>query len=62
MLGKVGMIVGVFFGFMFGFGGIGVVLLGYLVDLYGIVWVYGLCVFLLLVGVLMVLLLDVCEC
>ncbi|MGL1446743.1 hypothetical protein ACSTJA_23705, partial [Vibrio parahaemolyticus] len=33
--GKVGMIAGVFFGLMFGFGGIGAALLGHLADLYG---------------------------
>ncbi|WP_039790003.1 MFS transporter [Herbaspirillum huttiense] len=59
--GKVGMIAGVFFGLMFGFGGIGAALLGHLADLYGIAWVYGLCAFLPLAGVLTVLLPDVRE-
>ncbi|UIN23834.1 MFS transporter [Herbaspirillum frisingense] len=59
--GKVGMIAGVFFGLMFGFGGIGAALLGHLADLYGIAWVYGLCAFLPLAGLLTVLLPDVRE-
>jgi FSR family fosmidomycin resistance protein-like MFS transporter len=59
--GKVGMIAGVFFGLMFGFGGIGAALLGHLADLYGIAWVYSLCAFLPLAGVLTVLLPDVRE-
>lgn len=59
--GKVGMIAGVFFGLMFGFGGIGAALLGHLADLYGIAWVYGLCAFLPLAGVLTVFLPDVRE-
>lgn len=59
--GKVGMIAGVFFGLMFGFGGIGAALLGHLADLYGIAWVYGLCALLPLAGVLTVLLPDVRE-
>ncbi|MBB5390619.1 MULTISPECIES: MFS transporter [unclassified Herbaspirillum] len=59
--GKVGMIAGVFFGLMFGFGGIGAALLGHLADLYGIAWVYGLCAFLPLAGLLTVLLPDLKE-
>ncbi|EIJ48301.1 fosmidomycin resistance protein [Herbaspirillum sp. GW103] len=59
--GKVGMIAGVFFGLMFGFGGIGAALLGHLADLYGIAWVYGLCAVLPLAGVLTVFLPDVRE-
>ncbi|WP_075257115.1 MFS transporter [Herbaspirillum camelliae] len=59
--GKVGMIAGVFFGLMFGFGGIGAALLGHLADLYGIAWVYGLCAFLPLAGILTVFLPDVRE-
>ncbi|AYG43451.1 MFS transporter [Pseudomonas sp. Leaf58] len=54
--GSVGMIAGVFFGLMFGFGGIGAALLGYVADLRGIEYVYGLCSFLPLLGVLAVLL------
>ncbi|MDF0730077.1 MFS transporter [Pseudomonas entomophila] len=54
--GSVGMIAGIFFGLMFGFGGIGAALLGYLADLRGIEYVYGLCSFLPLLGVLAVFL------
>jgi len=54
--GSVGMIAGIFFGLMFGFGGIGAALLGYLADLRGIEYVYGLCSFLPLFGLLAVLL------
>ncbi|EJM99725.1 nitrate/nitrite transporter [Herbaspirillum sp. YR522] len=56
--GKVGLIAGVFFGLMFGFGGIAAAYLGHLADLYGIAWVYGLCAFLPLAGVLTVMLPD----
>ena len=54
--GNVGMIAGVFFGLMFGFGGIGAALLGYLADIHGIEYVYGLCSFLPLLGVLAIFL------
>ncbi|MDB6143607.1 MAG: Fosmidomycin resistance protein [Pseudomonas sp.] len=54
--GNVGMIAGVFFGLMFGFGGIGAALLGYMADIHGIVWVYTLCSFLPLLGIFTVLL------
>ncbi len=54
--GNVGMIAGIFFGLMFGFGGIGAALLGHLADLHGIVYVYTLCSFLPLLGILAVLL------
>jgi FSR family fosmidomycin resistance protein-like MFS transporter len=59
--GKVGLISGVFFGLMFGFGGIGAALLGHLADLYGIAYVYLLCSLLPLVGVLTVFLPDLNE-
>jgi len=49
--GRVGMVGGIMFGLMFGIGGIGAAGLGHLADLYGIVWVYGLCAFLPLLGV-----------
>ncbi|WP_219061591.1 MFS transporter [Pseudomonas sp. UMAB-08] len=54
--GNVGMIAGVFFGLMFGFGGIGAALLGYLADIHGIIYVYSLCSFLPLLGIFTVLL------
>ena len=54
--GNVGMIAGVFFGLMFGFGGIGAALLGHLADVHGIEYVYFLCSFLPLFGVLAILL------
>uniref|UniRef100_UPI002635DCE1 MFS transporter n=1 Tax=Pseudomonas sp. TaxID=306 RepID=UPI002635DCE1 len=54
--GNVGMIAGVFFGLMFGFGGIGAALLGYLADAHGIIYVYSLCSFLPLLGIFTVLL------
>lgn len=54
--GNVGMIAGIFFGLMFGFGGIGAALLGHLADLHGIVYVYTLCSYLPLFGILAILL------
>ncbi|WP_415844755.1 MFS transporter [Stutzerimonas zhaodongensis] len=54
--GNVGMIAGLFFGLMFGFGGIGAALLGHLADIYGVEYVYLLCSFLPLFGVLAVFL------
>jgi FSR family fosmidomycin resistance protein-like MFS transporter len=54
--GNVGMIAGIFFGLMFGFGGIGAALLGYLADSHGILFVYKLCSYLPLLGILAILL------
>ena len=54
--GNVGMIAGVFFWLMFGFGGIGAALLGHFADIYGIEYVYLLCSFLPLFGVLAIFL------
>jgi len=54
--GNVGMIAGVFFGLMFGFGGIGAALLGHLADIHGIEYVYRLCSYLPLLGILTILL------
>ncbi|AZF21796.1 MFS transporter [Pseudomonas sp. R3-52-08] len=54
--GNVGMIAGIFFGLMFGFSGIGAALLGLLADSHGIEYVYKLCSFLPLAGVLTILL------
>ena len=54
--GRVGLIAGMFFGFAFGFGGLGAALLGGLADSRGIEFVYRLCSFLPLLGLLTVLL------
>ena len=54
--GNVGMIAGVFFGLMFGISGIGAALLGGLADSHGIEYVYQLCSYLPLFGLLTVLL------
>lgn len=54
--GNVGMIAGIFFGLMFGFGGIGAALLGHLADIHGIEYVYFLCSFLPLLGILAIFL------
>jgi len=52
MPGKVGMIAGLFFGFAFGMGGIGSALLGWLADKTSIDYVYHVCSFLPLIGLL----------
>ncbi|MBU6491550.1 MFS transporter [Pandoraea sp.] len=54
--GKVGMIAGMFFGFAFGMGGIGAAVLGKLADATSIEFVYHVCSFLPLIGVLTALL------
>ena len=54
--GKVGMISGVFFGFAFGMGGLGAAALGRLADRTSIFFVYHLCSFLPLIGLLTCLL------
>lgn len=50
--GKVGMVSGLFFGFAFGMGAIGSALLGILADHTGIHFVYQVCAFLPLIGIL----------
>ena len=50
--GKVGMISGLFFGFAFGMAGVGAALLGKLADLTSIDYVYHVCSFLPLIGLL----------
>jgi MFS transporter, FSR family, fosmidomycin resistance protein len=50
--GKVGLISGLFFGFAFGMGGLGSAVLGILADHRGIIYVYRVCAFLPLIGVL----------
>ncbi|MEX3924282.1 MFS transporter [Paraburkholderia sp. BR10936] len=57
--GKVGMVAGLFFGFAFGLGGIGAAVLGQLADATSIGFVYKVCSFLPLIGILTVLLPDV---
>jgi MFS transporter, FSR family, fosmidomycin resistance protein len=54
--GKVGMVAGLFFGFAFGMGGVGAAVLGNLADATSIDYVYKVCAFLPLIGVLTVLL------
>jgi FSR family fosmidomycin resistance protein-like MFS transporter len=54
--GRVGMVSGLFFGFAFGMGGIGAAVLGNLADARGIAYVYQLCAYLPLMGVITVLL------
>lgn len=58
MPGRVGMISGLFFGFAFGMGGIGAAVLGELADLASIGFVYRVCAFLPLLGLLAVFLPD----
>ncbi|MBZ4192256.1 MFS transporter [Niabella beijingensis] len=50
--GKVGMIAGLFFGFAFGMGGIGSAVLGYLADHTSIEYVFKICAFLPLIGII----------
>ncbi|MCW5299236.1 MFS transporter [Herbaspirillum lusitanum] len=52
MPGKVGTVSGLFFGFAFGMGGIGAALLGKLADVTDIFFVYQVCAFLPLIGLL----------
>jgi FSR family fosmidomycin resistance protein-like MFS transporter len=52
MPGKVGAVSGLFFGFAFGMGGIAAAVLGGLADRHGIEFVYRLCAFLPLLGMI----------
>jgi FSR family fosmidomycin resistance protein-like MFS transporter len=54
--GRVGMVSGLFFGFAFGMGGLGAATLGLLADHTSIEFVYQLCAYLPLLGVVAVLL------
>jgi FSR family fosmidomycin resistance protein-like MFS transporter len=54
--GRVGLIAGIFFGFAFGTGGLGAALLGSFADTHGIDFVFRLCSYLPLLGLLTVLL------
>ena len=56
MPNKVGMVSGLFFGFAFGMGGIGAAVLGKVADMYGIEYVYHLCAFLPLLGLMAIFL------
>lgn len=50
--GKIGLVSGLFFGFAFGMGGIGSALLGNLADKTSIIYVFRLCSFLPLIGII----------
>lgn len=56
---RVGMIAGLFFGFAFGMGGIGAAVLGHLADATSIVFVYQVCAFLPLLGIVALWLPDI---
>ncbi|MEO6774025.1 MAG: MFS transporter [Kofleriaceae bacterium] len=56
---RIGMVSGMFYGFSFGLGGIGAAALGVVADHFGIVFVYQVCAFLPLLGLLAVWLPDV---
>src|SRR5438045_119225 len=57
--GNIGTIAGLFFGLSFGLGGVGAALLGRLADATSIEFVYGVCAFLPLLGLLTVFLPDI---
>lgn len=57
--GKIGMIAGLFFGFMFGVAGIGSAILGWIADKTGIEYVFQLCAYLPLIGIITVFLPNV---
>jgi FSR family fosmidomycin resistance protein-like MFS transporter len=59
--GRVGMIAGIFFGFAFGMGGIAAAVLGLVADAKGIDFVYRICSFLPLVGLMTVFLPNMKE-
>lgn len=56
---RIGMVSGLFYGFSFGLGGLGAAILGILADNFGIVFVYQVCAFLPLLGLMAVFLPDV---
>ena len=56
---RIGMVSGLFYGFSFGLGGLGAAVLGLIADHFGIVFVYQVCAFLPLLGLLAVFLPDV---
>jgi FSR family fosmidomycin resistance protein-like MFS transporter len=57
--GRTGTVAGLFFGLAFGMGGVGAAVLGKLADTFGIAFVYQICAFLPLIGLLAGLLPDV---
>lgn len=57
--GKVGAVSGMFFGFAFGMGGIGAAVLGSLADSHGIEYVYRVCAYLPLLGMITIFLPDI---
>jgi FSR family fosmidomycin resistance protein-like MFS transporter len=59
MPGRIGAVSGLFFGFAFGMGGIGAAVLGSVADRYGIEFVYRLCAFLPLLGMVAAFLPDI---
>ncbi len=59
--GKIGMISGLFFGFAFGMGGLGSAVLGTLADHTSIEFVYDVCAYLPLIGLLTAFLPDIGE-
>ena len=54
--GRVGMIAGIFFGFAFGAGGLAAALLGGVADSHGIDFVYKVCSYMPLLGILTIFL------
>ena len=58
MPGKVGTVSGLFFGFAFGMGGLGAAVLGWVADARGVSYVYEICAFLPLLGLMTALLPD----
>jgi FSR family fosmidomycin resistance protein-like MFS transporter len=61
MPGRVGMVAGMMFGFSFGLGGLGAAALGRLADAAGIEFVYHICSFLPLIGLLTAFLPNIVE-
>jgi FSR family fosmidomycin resistance protein-like MFS transporter len=59
MPGKVGAVSGLFFGFAFGIGGIGAAVLGGVADSHGIEFVYRICAYLPLLGMVAAFLPDI---
>lgn len=61
MPGRVGFVSGMFFGFSFGLGGLGAAVMGWLADLNGISFIYHLCSFLPILGLVAWFLPDMAE-